>query len=163
MKRWIISRRCVTVVDNIYYLLCANAFVSLIPCDLETYRLKSTAICGREELTLASTGWHQSEQYLIASNTFKRMKITPPPPIDKAGARLQRLSFSCFLRPSFGLGQLFVHWSKCYFLEITTHWIIPQLWHSQLICNAVCSYSFQMTVKTEHCTPTSLPYSFSST
>lgn len=66
MKRWIISGRCVTIVDNIYYLLCAIAFVSLIPCDLETCRLKSTAVCSREEQMLASTGWHQSEQDLIA-------------------------------------------------------------------------------------------------
>ena len=55
MKGWIISGRCVTVVD-IYYLLYADVFVSLIPCDLETCRLKSTALCSREELTVASTG-----------------------------------------------------------------------------------------------------------
>lgn len=140
-KRWIISGRCVTIVDNLYYLLCVNTFISLIPCDLETCRLKSTAGCSRGELTPASTVWHQSAQDLIAWSTFKRMtSFLFSFPWLAREAMLRRLSFSCCLCPPFVLVQLPVHWSKCYFPEITTHWIISQLWHSQTTCNAVCSY-----------------------
>lgn len=39
IKRWIISGRYVSIVDNIYYLLCANVLASLILRDLETCRL----------------------------------------------------------------------------------------------------------------------------
>lgn len=56
----------VSIVDNIYYLLCANVFASLILRDLETCRLKSIAVCTGRDLTLASTVWHQSKWDLIA-------------------------------------------------------------------------------------------------